>query len=32
MTVRIDTETQTCFFTTEKGEEIRLCSAVEIIT
>jgi hypothetical protein len=30
MTVRI--ENQTCFFTTENGEEIRLCSDVTIIT
>ncbi|MEZ1318322.1 DUF3203 family protein [Pseudomonas fluorescens] len=30
MTVRI--ENQTCFFTTENGEEIRLCPDVEIIT
>ncbi|CAI8828477.1 DUF3203 family protein [Pseudomonas sp. IT-P294] len=30
MTVRI--ENQTCFFTTENGEEIRLCPDVTIIT
>jgi len=30
MTVRI--ENQTCFFTTESGEEIRLCPDVTIIT
>ncbi|MGE8064745.1 DUF3203 family protein [Pseudomonas sp. NPDC089569] len=30
MTVRI--ENQTCFFTTENGEEIRLCTDVTIIT
>ena len=30
MTVRI--ENQTCFFTTENGEEIRLCSDVAVIT
>lgn len=30
MTVRI--ENQTCFFTTENGEEIRLCSDVTVIT
>lgn len=30
MTVRI--ENQTCFFTTENGEEIRLCSDVTIVT
>ncbi|MGE8143853.1 DUF3203 family protein [Pseudomonas frederiksbergensis] len=31
-TVRIDPETQTCFFITENGEEIRLCADVTIIT
>lgn len=30
MTVRI--ENQTCFFTTESGEEIRLCPDVTVIT
>lgn len=30
MTVRI--ENQTCFFTTEAGEEIRLCSDVTVVT
>ncbi|MBV4519070.1 DUF3203 family protein [Pseudomonas sp. SWRI74] len=30
MTVRI--ENQTCFFTTESGEEIRLCPDVTILT
>ncbi|WP_030129169.1 DUF3203 family protein [Pseudomonas sp. QTF5] len=30
MTVRIDN--QTCFFITQNGEEIRLCSDVTIIT
>lgn len=30
MTVRI--EKQTCFFTTENGEEIRLCPDVTVIT
>ena len=30
MTVRIENET--CFFTTENGEEIRLCPDVTIIT
>ncbi|WP_338919006.1 DUF3203 family protein [Pseudomonas silesiensis] len=30
MTVRI--ENQTCFFTTENGEEIRLCPDVTVIT
>jgi alkylation response protein AidB-like acyl-CoA dehydrogenase len=30
MTVRI--ENQTCFFTTETGEEIRLCPDVTVIT
>lgn len=30
MTVRI--ENQTCFFTTEAGEEIRLCPDVTIVT
>ena len=30
MTVRIDK--QTCFFTTENGEEIRLCTDVTIVT
>ncbi|WP_433740812.1 DUF3203 family protein [Pseudomonas putida] len=30
MTVRIDN--QTCFFTTENGEEIRLCPDMTIIT
>ena len=30
MTVRI--ENQTCFFTTENGEEIRLCADLTVIT